>query len=215
VSREHLSGRLPAWLAVDAPIAARTAASLAAAHPPLSSPRLAPHRPSPAPVRTSDAFDQPATVLAGRPHRGRALGRGSDHRQGPTVCDRHTRRIQTRLSSVCCIYPSAMATRSTMRSVLALAICHPRCGDRSLGTREPRCTSPHDHRGARRDGLLLRLALAMAARLEREHHRSPARLLPDGHRPARPLSGVPVRHRERAQQPTPTRPRRSLTDRPI
>ena len=41
----------------------------------------------------------------------------------------------------------------------------------------------HDQPLARRAGLLLRLALALAARLEREHQRAAARLLPEGHRP--------------------------------
>ena len=66
-----------------------------------------------------------------------------------------------------------------------------------------------------RAGLLLRLPLALAARLEREHERPAARPLPQGHRPEHPLPGAPAGRRKRAQQPAPARPERPGTSRTI
>ena len=45
----------------------------------------------------------------------------------------------------------------------------------------------------------LRLALALAARLQREHERPAARLLPQRHRPEHPPAPSPARRRERTQ----------------
>ena len=54
------------------------------------------------------------------------------------------------------------------------------------------------HPGDRRYGLLLRSAESLAARLEREHERSPAPVLPQGHQPQRPLTGTLGRDRAAA-----------------
>lgn len=74
---------------------------------------------------------------------------------------------------------------------------------------------PHDHRDARHSGLLLRLSLALAARLEREHERPAPRLFPERHGPSRALSRAPARRRERTQRATSTRARRPHSDRAI
>jgi IS30 family transposase len=52
--------------------------------------------------------------------------------------------------------------------------------------------SPHDHAVARRAGLLRRLPLTLAARLQRKHQRPAARLLPQGQRPEHPLTPAPA-----------------------
>jgi transposase, IS30 family len=57
--------------------------------------------------------------------------------------------------------------------------------------------------------LTLRLSFALAARLEREHERAPARLLPQGHRPERPLT----HHLLAVENELNNRPRRVLGDR--
>ena len=57
------------------------------------------------------------------------------------------------------------------------------------------------HRRHGRPGLLLRPGQPLAARLEREHQRPAAAVLPQGHRPVRPHPRPPRRRRRRTQRP--------------
>ena len=62
------------------------------------------------------------------------------------------------------------------------------------------------HRHRHRD-LLLRPPRPLAARLQREHQRPPAPVLPQRHRPLRPQPGRPRRRRRQPQRPPSTNPR--------
>ncbi|CAM5565169.1 hypothetical protein SCANM63S_00632 [Streptomyces canarius] len=60
---------------------------------------------------------------------------------------------------------------------------------------------PRLHRHHRHPGLLLRPGQPLTARLEREHQRPAAAVLPQGHRPVPPHPRGPGRRRHRTQQP--------------
>lgn len=68
---------------------------------------------------------------------------------------------------------------------------------------------------ARRSRVLLRLPLTVAARLQREHERTAARLLPQGHRPKPPQAETPPGRRERAQPPATDRAERPHSRRAV
>ena len=70
-----------------------------------------------------------------------------------------------------------------------------------LGSRQGACAAPADHHGDRHGRVLLRRALTVAARQQREHERAAARLLPEGHRPERPHRRGRRADRRRAQRP--------------
>ena len=121
-------------------------------------------QPASATVQTAAALDpRPPLPLQGR---SRALGRRPDHRQGPTISDRHARGTSDPPSSVAS--SPVMQWRRTRRSTpdrpqrsttRTSALDHVGSGHRNG-------TPPDDRRHPRHPRLLLRLALTVATRHE-------------------------------------------------
>ena len=215
VSREHLPGRLPAGIGAAAALAVGAAPPFAAAHRSRSPPRAS------APERRRPRFEQPMLTIHERPfppedrseagHWEGDLIIGKDQRSAiGTLVERQTRMV--RLLHL----PAARRRHAARRPGPGWPTCRRRCCGRSPGTRAPRWPATSTITAdTRRAGLLLRLPLALAARLEREHQRAAARLLPQGHRPEHPHTRPPAGRRERAQQPTPKGPRRPHPSRAV
>ena len=85
-------------------------------------------------------------------------------------------------------FPDGVATTDAVRQAItdAFEAAGGAQTDADLGSRQRACLPPADHRRDRHERVLLRRALAVAARQQREHERAAARLLPEGHRPQRP-----------------------------
>ena len=166
MSREHLSGPLRARIRVPAALEVGTAPSVPASDGTRSPARSPKHTAAPTPVPATDVDDPRPPLRTGRPIRSRSLGGGFHRRSGAGIRDRYSHRTADPTGPAAAFASSGwrVAARGIERADGGSAR-RPAAVDH-LGPGHRDGQAHRDHEVARDAGLLLRLSLTLATRLQ-------------------------------------------------